>query len=158
MTIPLPRIPAGILHSAHSPLLRLFPIPFPICSAGFHARPLRPGCFYGASPPLEGQPPISVGPHLPRRVFCVPDDVAERAVCSCYNSLLITENQLPIRWGPLPLHSLGGRGFSPGANHPPKTILPPIPFSALTHAPVISTGMNGSSRFSLCGWRRPPAP
>jgi hypothetical protein len=46
---------------------------------------------------------------------------------------------------------LGGRGFSPGANHP-KTILPPIPFSALTHAPVISTGMNDSFRFSLRGW------
>jgi hypothetical protein len=31
----------------------------------------------------------------------------------------------------------------------PKTILPPIPFSALTHPPVISTGMDDSSRFSL---------
>src|SRR6266851_7174783 len=56
--------------------------------------------------------------------------------------------------GPLLLRSLGGRGFSPGANHP-KTILPPIPFSALTHAPVISTGMNDSSRFSL---RHPACP
>ena len=34
---------------------------------------------------------------------------------------------------------------------PPKTILPPIPFSALSHPPVISTGMNDSSRFSLRG-------
>src|SRR5258708_36858055 len=33
----------------------------------------------------------------------------------------------------------------------PKTILPTIPFSALTNAPVISTGMNDSFRFSLRG-------
>src|SRR5258705_3976225 len=58
----------------------------------------------------------------------------------------------------LGLPSSGGRNFSspleskgPGANHP-KTILPPIPFSALTHAPVISTGMNDPSRFSLRDW------
>ena len=33
----------------------------------------------------------------------------------------------------------------------PKTILPPIPFSALNHARVISTGMNDPFRFSLRG-------
>ena len=47
MTIPLPRIPAGILHwrgvssSPHSP--------FPNVALVFQARLLRPGCFYGAS-------------------------------------------------------------------------------------------------------------
>jgi hypothetical protein len=35
----------------------------------------------------------------------------------------------------------------PRRKPPPKTILPPIPFFALTHPPVISTGMNDSSRF-----------
>src|SRR5258708_39125548 len=54
------------------------------------------------------------------------------------------------RLAPPLLRSLGGRGFSPGANRP-KTILPTIPFSALTNAPVISTGMNDSFRFSLRG-------
>jgi hypothetical protein len=43
-------------------------------------------------------------------------------------------------------------GASAPAQTTPKTILPPIPFSALTHAPVISTGMNDSSRFSLRGY------
>src|SRR5882762_4538214 len=38
-----------------------------------------------------------------------------------------------------------------GPTATPKTILPTIPFSALTNAPVISTGMNGSFRFSLRG-------
>ena len=69
----------------------------------------------------------------------------------------------------LPLFSLGAaplcfsrvRGFlrlrsSGGPRAPaqttPKTILPPIPFSTLTHAPVISIGMNDSSRFPLRGW------
>ena len=56
---------------------------------------------------------------------------------------------LPGRAFRAPRASPGPKG--PGANHP-QTILPPIPFSALTHPPVISTGMNDSFRFSLRGW------
>ncbi len=61
-------------------------------------------------------------------------------------------NQLERREACVPSSPLLRRpGLQPPAQTTPKTILPPIPFSALTHAPVISTGMNDSFRFSLRG-------